>query len=51
MGKWSGAAIAAAIIGGAWLAAPPILFHQLMVWNGVEVPFEVSVDHLGVSLI
>jgi hypothetical protein len=23
MGKWSGAAIAAAIFGGAWLAAPP----------------------------
>src|ERR1700726_5352681 len=23
MGKWSGAAIAAAVFGGAWLAAPP----------------------------
>src|SRR5260370_24927207 len=26
-------------------------FHQLMMWNGVEVPFEVGIDYIGVSLI
>jgi hypothetical protein len=27
------------------ITAPGNGFHQLMMWNGVEVPFEVGIDY------
>ena len=31
--------------------APGHALHQLMMWDGVEVPFQVGIDYIGVSSI